>query len=172
MNIIKAVIKWRYPLSPLKNVDFIIIHHIETFNATVGDIHQWHLNNGQKWKGVGYNFYIRKNGNIYECRGYKEGAHAKGYNDKSLGIALEGNFNKEKPTKEQIESLIEFCKFLKNKHPKAEIKEHKELNNTDCCGDNFNIDEIRDKVNNENYYKEKLIEIKEFIDEILKYGGV
>lgn len=170
MNIIKAQIKFKGNLKPLKDVKYLVIHHIQSTKASIGDIHQWHLNKG--WKGIGYNFYIRKDGVIYECRGFNEGAQSKGFNDISLGIALEGDFMKEKPTKEQIKSLIEFCKFLKNKYPKAEIKEHKELNDTDCAGDNFNIEEIRDKVNNENYYKEKLNEIKEFITEILEYGGI
>jgi len=170
MDIIKSNVKFNGELIPLKKVDYLIIHHTQSKTASVEQIHQWHLN--KKWKGIGYNFYIRKNGDIYECRGFNEGAQARGYNDKSLGIALEGNFMIEKPTEEQIKSLIDFCKFLKQKYPNVEIREHKEVNDTDCAGTNFNIDEIRYKVNDKNYYKEKLIEIRDFINEIINYGGI
>lgn len=170
MNIIKAQIKFKEKLKTLKDVKYIVVHHIEASKASVGDIHQWHLNRG--WFGIGYNFYIRKDGTIFECRGFNEGAQCKGYNDVSIGVALEGDFMKEEPTKQELKSLIELCKFLSQKYPNVEIKEHKELCDTDCAGINFDIFNVIKEVENEDYYKSKLIEIRDFIDEILEYGGV
>lgn len=42
------------------------------------------------FRGTGYHFYIRKNGDIKSCRPLQEaGAHVKGYNAHSIGIYYE-----------------------------------------------------------------------------------
>lgn len=51
---------------------------------------------------IKYNFLVGEDGNIYEGRGWeKEGAHTRGYNVDSLGIALIGTYNKNEPPKNQ-----------------------------------------------------------------------
>lgn len=55
---------------------------------------------------VGYHYLIEKNGNTIQCRAdNEEGAHTKGRNLKSIGIALAGNFDSEAPTEAQLNSL-------------------------------------------------------------------
>ena len=46
--------------------DEIILHHAEASHASVEDINQWHLERG--WAGIGYHFYIRKDGKVYRGR--------------------------------------------------------------------------------------------------------
>ena len=47
----------------------IILHHAEASHASVEDINQWHLE--RDWAGIGYNYYVRKDGTIW--RGSRSG---------------------------------------------------------------------------------------------------
>ena len=94
-----------------------------------------------------YNYYIDKSGLIYKGRpDLAQGAHALGKNKVSLGICLEGNFEEEYPTKEQIESLEELSIFLCLKYDIKGILGHKEVRETLCPGKNFPLDEIRNNI--------------------------
>lgn len=54
---------------------------------------------------IKYNFLVGGDGNVYEGRGWrKEGAHTRGYNVDSLGIALIGTFNKVEPPEIQMKA--------------------------------------------------------------------
>lgn len=122
-----------------------MIHHAAHRSATVDDIHRWHLQNG--WSGFGYHFYITKEGKIY--RGRSEGvmgSHAKGYNNVSLGICLQGNFDIENPSKNQLEILSELLKHLCDKYCISTIKGHRELKSTSCPGQNFPLTEVKNTV--------------------------
>ncbi len=86
----------------------IVIHHTHNPNLTVESTHKLHIERF-KWAGIGYNYFIEKNGDIFEGRGMYVGAHAKNHNRDSIGIALAGNFDETLPTENQIESLIDIC---------------------------------------------------------------
>ena len=111
-------------------------------------IHDMHLQRG--WSGIGYHFYIRKDGTIY--RGRKEemiGAHAKGRNRDSIGICLEGNFEEELITYKQMNSLVKLSADMIIKYNIEESERHKDVYNTLCPGKNFDIKEIQEKVADE-----------------------
>ena len=87
------------------------------------------------WAGIGYHFYIRKDGTIYKGRDEKyAGAHCENYNSVSLGICLEGNFEIEKPTEKQIQSVTDLVKYLRKKYGNFKLVGHKDLNATACPG--------------------------------------
>lgn len=130
-DIIKSDLKFRYDkmlrLNPNK-VKIIILHHICASNMSVEDIHKIHLRNG--WAGIGYHYYIRKDGSVYEGRpDVYVGSHCQGNNSCSIGIAFEGDFRKDKPTDEQIKSCREVCKVVKSKYKNI----YKILNHRDLC---------------------------------------
>lgn len=112
---------------------YIVIHHTATTSdLTVEDIHRIHLN--EKYIGIGYHYFISKNGTIFTGRPEKYiGAHAYPINSISLGICLSGNFQVEKPTENQINSLIEILKLMKSKYPNAKIISHSEVIKTEEC---------------------------------------
>jgi len=57
----------------------------------------------QQAADIGYNFLVGEDGNVYEGRGWDTvGAHAKGYNTRSIGISFIGNFNYRKPNSAAI----------------------------------------------------------------------
>ena len=85
---------WNGKLSTRKSTTRIILHHAESSNCTADDIHQWHLNRG--WIGIGYNFFVRKDGSIYRGRPENAvGSHASGANSNSIGICAEGRYMTE-----------------------------------------------------------------------------
>ena len=82
---------------------------------------------------TGYHYYITRNGRTYQTRHEQLiGAHAKGYNQHSLGICYEGGLDKQgKPadtrTKAQKQALMKLLKRLKKEHPQAQILGHRDL---------------------------------------------
>lgn len=114
----------------------VILHHAEASSATVWDINDWHLNNG--WTGIGYHYYIRKDGSIYRGRPeWAIGAHAVGHNDRSIGICCEGAYMTETMPVAQLESLKALLRDIMARYGKLELRRHKDVNSTDCPGKNF-----------------------------------
>lgn len=148
MSTIKAQLKFKRPLTPLvkDDVRFIVLHHIASKKATPQDIHRWHLARG--WNGFGYNEYIKRDGTVYIGRGDNVGAHVKGYNSKSYGIAVEGHYNEQvKMPEKQFNALIERIKIAQKTYPNAEkVVKHGQLDNTSCPGKNFPFDRVLKQV--------------------------
>lgn len=121
-----------------KVLEYIVVHHTaSTAKETVEQIHNFHINNNG-WAGIGYHFYIRKDGTIYRGRPEKYiGAHCENYNSVSLGICCEGNFEIEQPTEKQLTSLSELIQYLKKKYGNIQVVGHKDLNATACPGKNL-----------------------------------
>lgn len=121
-----------------KVLEYIVVHHTaSTAKETVEQIHYFHINNNG-WAGIGYHFYIRKDGTIYKGRPEKYvGAHCENYNSVSLGICCEGNFEIEQPTEKQLTSLSELIQYLKKKYGNVQVVGHRDLNATACPGKNL-----------------------------------
>ncbi|XP_066245839.1 peptidoglycan-recognition protein 2-like [Euwallacea similis] len=99
-----------YITVPVKNV---IIHHTVTNECSTEencvllliDIQNFHIDN-MELPDIGYNFIIGGDGNIYEGVGWhKTGAHTRGYNSRSMGIAFIGNFQDKLPNKKMLDAL-------------------------------------------------------------------
>lgn len=163
----------------------IIVHH--TVNdmskiqkesdmlALLQSVYKYHaFSNG--WGDVWYNFIISPGGVIYEWRAWGEWvvwAHASWNNQPSLGIALIGNFNVDKPTDAQLKALIGLITALTKKYnidPESKtdwhrrsndypyvstfqnytVVWHKDVGPTECPGENLYalLPAIRDSVEN------------------------
>lgn len=145
LKIIEVKYEWQGNLECTLKPEMIIFHHTVEENKTPQQIHELHINRG--WAGIGYHFYIRKDGKVYRGRPENAiGAHAGAYNNIALGIALEGNFMIEKPTKKQINSLILLSRYLVQKYAIRDLLRHKDVMNTECPGVNFPFEEIKNKV--------------------------
>jgi N-acetyl-anhydromuramyl-L-alanine amidase AmpD len=117
----------------------IVLHHAAA-NGSVEDVHRCHLNNG--WSGIGYHFYVRKNGKVY--RGRPEnwfGGHTVGHNEK-IGICAEGNFEVETMCEAQKNALAELITYLYGKYGKVTVYRHRDLDSTACPGKNYPFNEI------------------------------
>lgn len=135
MNIIKSALLWDGILYTRQTTTKIILHH-SVGNGSIYDIHNVHL--GKGWKGVAYHFYVRKDGSVYEGRPIdKIGGHTMGYNNTSVGICFEGNFENETMSEPQKKSGRQLVSFVKEKYPNAEVIKHSDVNATACPGTNF-----------------------------------
>lgn len=80
-----------------REVRLLIVHCSATRcdrDFSVEALRRCHLQRG--FAGIGYHFYITRDGEVHVCRPANQiGAHAAGWNDKSLGICYEGGLNEE-----------------------------------------------------------------------------
>ena len=145
LNIHYLKYEWSEELEVDNEPTKLVYHHTAIKNISPEDINKLHKNKG--WKGIGYHYYIRKDGTIYKGReDDAEGSHVKGYNKESIGICVEGNFEEEDLSDEQIESLKKLSLYICLKYNIKDILPHKELGKTLCPGKNFPLEEIKNDV--------------------------
>ena len=113
------------------------MHHTGvTVLQTVNTIHDFHARQG--WGGIGYHFYIRRDGTIFRGRPENTiGAHAAGHNHDSIGIAFEGNFETQTMPAAQLRSGQELISWLRQRHNISTIQKHRNVGATACPGRNF-----------------------------------
>lgn len=118
--------------------DAIVVHHVGVPDGDVSSshIHRAHIGNG--WQGIGYHYVIRQDGTIERGRPLATiGAHAYRGNYHTVGINLSGNFDRERPTGEQIDSLIRLLAFLCRHYRltpgEATIVGHRDVNYDTAC---------------------------------------
>ena len=133
--------KWKY----------IIIHHSATDQGSSLAFHKSHLAKG--WdRDVGYHFIIN-NGHGEKADGFievsprwlkqQDGAHCKAsdMNTKAIGICLVGNFNQDKMTRAQMDSLVDLVSQLQKYYhiPDDHVMGHGQVHgsSTECPGKSF-----------------------------------
>ena len=140
MKIIEKTYKWSGSLTKRAANKFIVLHH-RAGNGDADSIHRLHINEG--YSGIGYHFYIRKDGNIYRGRPIDTmGAHCLGSNSNSIGICFEGNYESGVMPDAQIKAGQELVSYLKSLYSSAEVKRHSDLYKTACPGKKFPFDNI------------------------------
>lgn len=127
---------------------YLVIHCAATRpsqDISAEDIDRWHKEKG--FDKIGYHYFIKRNGNIENGRSETEtGAHAYGYNSKSLGICLAGGVTEDDITvsennftKEQFESLDRLVEQIEDTYLGIKVIGHNEISQKDCPG--FNVQE-------------------------------
>ena len=117
----------------LDKIHLIILHHQCGKGQTVEEIHNYHKNK-LKWAGIGYHFFIDFEGHVHQGRPIEYvGSHCAGNNTSSIGICLEGDFRKDKPTNEQIQACKELIKYIcKTLGKSLRVLNHRDLYRTLC----------------------------------------
>lgn len=138
----------------------LILHHTAATILTVEQVHSIHKGNG--YSGIGYHFYVRKDGSIYRGRPLDcVGAHASGHNSDSVGICFEGNFENENMSDAQKESGKWLVGYLKHMYGISKVQKHSGVNSTACPGKNFPFTELSSAT-----YKENKFEIQAHVQSI------
>lgn len=129
---------------------YIIIHHTggtdkdplaDTSHHTFQIVDNYHKSLG--WGKMGYHYFIEKDGRLTQGRmDYEEGAHTIGYNRKSIGVCLAGNFDAADPTEEQKKALRALLISLTTKFsvPLIKIVPHREFTKKTCFGKRLSND--------------------------------
>ena len=93
----------------MRAISLIVVHCSATRedkSFTEHDLDVCHRRRG--FNGVGYHFYIRKNGDIKSTRPLERiGAHARGFNSESIGICYEGGLDNEGHPKDTPDTVAE-----------------------------------------------------------------
>ncbi|PGT89231.1 peptidoglycan recognition family protein [Bacillus sp. AFS040349] len=138
-------LNFKYALTPLKRVNKIIVHHPAHPTWDINDIHKSHQ--GKGWNGIGYNYFVTKDGRAQLGRGHNVGAHCKGnsMNDKSLGVSFQGNFEIEHPTEAQYRKGAELIAQLIKEESLTinDVDPHKKYDATVCPGKNFDLGKLK-----------------------------
>lgn len=156
MKVIEANLPRKGNFMRRSKTDEVILHHAEASSATVWDINDWHLSNG--WVGIGYHYYIRKDGSIYRGRPeWAVGAHATGHNDRSIGICCEGAYMTETMPAAQLASLKALLRDIMGRYGTMPLRRHRDVNATSCPGDRFPWAEAQDYMKEETEMTEEQI---------------
>jgi len=125
----------------MRKLNKIIIHCTATPKGravTTEDLYKWHVVE-RGWKDIGYHFFIDLDGCLHECRPLEQtGAHCKGQNWDSIGIAYAGGMNKENTepedtrTEQQKDALFEVLLRLKEAYPSVKIYGHCDFSEKAC----------------------------------------
>jgi len=131
----------------VRTINLIVIHCSATDEGkdySVEEITRWHRARG--FRTIGYHFLIHQDGSIdgkaEGCRSIMEiGAHAKGYNRRSIGICYIGGLLYGEPadtrTAAQINAMRCLVKALQSIFP-SDVIGHNEVSNKACpC---FNVE--------------------------------
>ncbi len=135
---------------------FIIVHNSGTRQGNARIFDYYHRNVRRMTNGLAYHFVIGNgtssgNGEIEvgdRWRRQINGGHVHSdyLNNISLGICLVGDFNRDQPTRAQLDSCEELIRYLRARCGKVErhdipVRPHREMNPprwpTDCPGDDF-----------------------------------
>lgn len=141
MKIIEKTYKFQSKMDKRGSTTRIILHHAAAKSCSADDVHRWHLNRG--WAGIGYHFFVRKDGSVYRGRPLQcVGAHAGGANFNSVGICFEGDFTKETMPDVQKQAGKELVAYVKNHYGIKNVQRHSDVGATACPGTNFPFNEI------------------------------
>lgn len=134
----------------MRAIHKIIIHCTATREGddiSVDTIRRWHLARG--WSDIGYHYVIDIKGNINAGRPIELiGAHTRGFNKGSIGIAYVGGVEsdgvtpKDTRTKAQKDAIIRLIKKLKGCYPDVKIHGHNEFSNKACPS--YNVQNEKD----------------------------
>lgn len=147
MNIIDSKLVFKKDKLLIRRMtEAIVLHHSCSRGQTVQQIHREHL--GRGWNGIGYHYYIRRDGSVYSGRPqFAVGSHCQGYNKDTIGVCFEGDFRKDKITREQIVAGKELIEYLNSSYKKKlKLFNHGELNATMCP-----VINLREILTNGNY---------------------
>jgi hypothetical protein len=167
--------KWKYLTKSLREeIDrapvqrarwrYIVVHNSGTRQGNAKAFDFYHTKVRKMSNGLAYHFVIGNGtssgdgqievGNRWRRQINGGHVHSDYLNNIALGICLVGDFNQEKPTAKQLESLDELIRYLRQRTGKidgkwATVKAHKDINPpkwpTDCPGNDFPYSWLRNR---------------------------
>ncbi|GEM_PF-634363 len=129
-----------YDTRPLSQITHISVHHSATpANISLDLIAKYHVET-HGWPGIGYHFYIKPDGTIYQTNRLETVSyHTRNNNSYTVGICVAGTFNETLPTPAQMNSAAHLIAWLMEKLniPLEHVKGHKEYVSTQCPGEEW-----------------------------------
>ena len=130
----------------MRTLNKIYIHCTATTGDDAGDVdvetvRRWHVSDPRNWTDIGYHFLIRRDGDVEVGRSIERaGAHVKGKNAYSIGVAYSGGINAvtglewDTRTPEQKKSLKTLVNALREVFPSiTSVHGHNEVDPAKSC---------------------------------------
>ena len=115
----------------MRKINKIIVHHTAV-DTTIDNLRASVQRRG--YADIPYHYVITPDGTIHETRPVtRMGAHCKGHNADSIGVALMGNLDRTPPTEAQVAALTRLLANLRKRYA-VPICAHRELAHTACPG--------------------------------------
>jgi len=117
----------------MRQIDLIVVHCSATRCNQRFSVQALIRCHQDRFGFTGYHYYVTRYGTVYQTRHEQlVGAHAKGYNQHSLGVCYEGGLDEhgmpaDTRTTRQKQALLRLLKRLKAEHPAARILGHRDL---------------------------------------------
>ena len=117
----------------MRKIDLIVVHCSATRCDQHYSVRALIRDHSDRFGFTGYHYYVTRGGMVYQTRHEQLiGAHAKGYNQHSLGVCYEGGLDTrgnpaDTRTQKQKRALLALLKQLKAEHPQAQILGHRDL---------------------------------------------
>jgi len=125
------------PLTPASVRLFVLHHTTGSFRGarTVRSIQAFHQGPDRKWADIGYNFLVAPDGVVYEGRGWGfRGAHARGHNHESVGVAFIGDGSRPMPFPAQ-QAVLGLLAEAERRFGGLRTVGHRDVGSTACPGD-------------------------------------
>ena len=125
----------------LKAINTVVIHHSDSpigkFSPV--DFANWEMNGKMRAPRICYHYCIEMDGTVYQTNHLDSITwHAGNWNYCSIGIVLNGDFEEDEPSQEQLNSLRILNYYLQEKfNHKLTVYGHQEVNATLCPGKNL-----------------------------------
>ena len=117
----------------MRQIELIVIHCSSTREDRSYPVEKLIRDHQKRFGFTGYHYYITRDGEVYQTRHENlVGAHARHYNQHSIGICYEGGINAkgvkaDTRTPQQKAALWALLKSLKADYPTATILGHHDL---------------------------------------------
>jgi hypothetical protein len=115
-------------------IEGMVWHHSATTGQTIRSIAEFHVE-VKKWPGIAYHAAIGHDGKIYLLNDFGTVSfHAQGYNRKTIGVVLIGNYHERRMTKEMKDAALLLQDYLREEYDLKYAWMHKETKSTHCPG--------------------------------------
>lgn len=124
-----------YPYRQMERVNTIIVHHTATKGTSIRSLAEFHVQY-REWPGIGYHFAVGWDGRVYLLNDVDRMTnHAAGWNTKSIGVAMVGNFQETALPELESVATQRTVLFLKERYGIDRVLFHRDTRRTLCPGD-------------------------------------
>ena len=147
-------------MEPRSSTEYLVVHCSATkpsMDIGLREIKRWHVDDNG-WRDVGYHYIIRRNGEVELGRSNRDtGAHAAGYNHKSISLCMVGGMAEDNSaennfTAQQWTALLDLVKQIKVDYPEADVIGHNEISEKECPS--FDVQQwMKENLSWDHYYQ-------------------